>query len=126
MKAVLTWNAPKPAGHYAQAVVHRGVVYISGILPIDPQTDEKKVGSIEEQTKQILENLYSVLIASGSDINMVLKTTVYVADVKLWDQVNKEYAKFFGRHRPARTIVPTQKLHFDYQIEIDAIAAVIE
>ena len=125
MKAVLTSNAPKPVGHYTQALVHEGIVYVSGQLPIDPKTEKTVTTSIEEQTERVLENLYSILIAAGSDKDKVLKTTVYISDIELWDRVNAVYSKFFDPHRPARAIVPTKELHFGCQIEIDAIAALI-
>lgn len=122
MKQISTDRAPKPAGHYAQAVVHGDVVYVSGQLPVDPVTGEKPTASIEEQTQQALQNLREVLVAAGSDLDHVVKTTVYVSDIKLWDRVNAVYASFFGMHRPARAVVPTGKLHFGFQIEIEAIA----
>jgi len=124
MREILTQNAPKPAGHYSQAIVHNDIVYVSGQLPIDPQTGEKRIGSIEEQTEQALKNLAGILKAAGSDINQVIKTTVYVSDIELWDRVNAVYARFFGEHRPARAVVPTRNLHYGFQIEIEAIAAV--
>ncbi len=123
MIEVSTENAPKPAGHYSQAVVHDNIVYVSGQLPIDPETGEKRIGSIEEQTEQALKNLFEILKAAGSDINQVIKTTVYVSDIELWDRVNAVYSEFFGEHRPARAVVPTTKLHFGFQIEIEAVAA---
>ncbi|MFX0093959.1 MAG: RidA family protein [Candidatus Hodarchaeota archaeon] len=123
MKEILTSNAPKPAGHYSQAVVHNGLIYISGQLPIDPVTGEKKVGSIEEQTRQALKNIMMILEAANSDLNYVLKTTVYVSDISLWSRVNAIYAAFFGEHRPARAVVPTKELHYGFQVEIEAIAA---
>jgi 2-iminobutanoate/2-iminopropanoate deaminase len=123
MKPILTTRAPIPAGHYSQGIVHDGLVYVSGQLPIDPLTEDKHVGSIEEQTEQTLKNMAEVLKAAGSDINRVVKTTVYVADIGLWDRVNAVYARFFGEHRPARAVVPTRDLHFGFQVEIEAIAA---
>ena len=126
MIAISTQNAPAPAGHYSQAIVHDNVVYVSGQLAIDPQTGEKRVGSIEEQTEQALKNVAEILKAAGSDISQVIKTTVYVSDIGLWDRVNAIYAEFFGEHRPARAVVPTRNLHFGFQIEIEAIAAVGE
>ena len=123
MIEVLTENAPKPAGHYSQAIVHNNIIYVSGQLPIDPKTGEKRIGSIEEQTEQALKNLSEILKAAGSDINQVIKTTVYVSDIELWDRVDAVYSKFFGEHRPARAVVPTTKLHFGFQIEIEAVAA---
>ena len=122
MKEISTQNAPRPSGHYSQAIVHDNIVYVSGQLPIDPQTGEKRTGSIEEQTEQALDNLSEILKAAGSDINQVIKTTVYVSDVELWDRVNAVYSRFFGEHRPARAVVPTRDLHFGFQLEIEAIA----
>jgi len=124
MEEISTDKAPRPAGHYAQGIVHDGLIYVSGQLPIDPSTGERRIGSIEEQTEQALSNLASVLDAAGSSLNQVLKTTVYVSDIELWERVNGVYARFFGRHRPARAVVPTKDLHHGFQVEIEAIAAV--
>jgi 2-iminobutanoate/2-iminopropanoate deaminase len=121
---ISTPNAPRPAGHYSQAVVHGDTVYISGQLAIDPQTGEKRLGSIEEQTEQALKNVAEILKAANSDVSQVLKTTVYVSDIALWERVNAVYARFFGEHRPARAVVPTRDLHYGFQIEIEAIAFV--
>ena len=121
---ISTKNAPKPAGHYSQAIVHNNIVYVSGQLPIDPKTGEKRLGSIEEQTEQALTNLAEILKAAGSNLNQVIKTTVYISDIELWGRVNAVYSRFFGEHRPARAVVPTKNLHFGFQIEIEAIAAV--
>jgi 2-iminobutanoate/2-iminopropanoate deaminase len=126
MKVVSTPDAPAPAGHYSQGIVHGGVVYVAGQLPIDPQTGEKRVGSIEEQTKQALQNVAAILQAAGSGLDRVLKVTVYVSDISLWGRVNAVYARVFGDHRPARAVVPTRDLHYGFQIEIEAIAAVGE
>ena len=123
MKKVYTSNAPTPAGHYSQAIVHNGLVYLSGQLPIVPGTGEKITGSIEEQTKQVLENVTAVLTAANSDLKKVIKTTVYISDISLWDKVNDVYAEYFGKVRPARSVVPTRELHFGFKIEMDAIAA---
>ena len=122
MHTVLTKDAPKPAGHYSQAIVANGIVYVSGQLPIDPKTAGRAVGSIDEQAAQALRNVKAVLEAAGSDLDHVLKTTVYVSDIALWGRVNEVYAQFFGDHRPARAVVPTRELHFGYQIEIEAVA----
>lgn len=123
MIEISTMDAPKPAGHYAQAIAHGDMVYVSGQLPIDPQTGEKRVGSIEEQTEQALRNLAGILRAANSNLDQVVKTTVYISDIELWGRVNAVYSKFFGEHRPARAVVPTRELHFGFQIEIEAIAA---
>jgi 2-iminobutanoate/2-iminopropanoate deaminase len=126
MKQIQTPNAPQPAGHYTQAVVHNGLVYVSGQLPIDPQTGERCRGSIEEQTEQALNNVAAILKAAGSHPSRVLKTTVYVSDISLWGRINAVYAAFFGDHRPARAVVPTRELHYGLLIEIEAVAALVE
>lgn len=82
------------------------------------------MGSIEEQTERALRNVEAILEAAGSSLSQVLKTTIYVSDIALWDRVNAVYARFFGDHRPARAVVPTRELHFGFQIEIEAIASV--
>ena len=124
MRAIVANDAPRPAGHYAQAIEHDGLVYVSGQLPIDPQQDRQSPGPIETQTAQALANLDAILKAAGSARDRVLKVTVYIADIALWERVNAVYARFFGDHRPARAIVPTRDLHFGFQIEIEAVAAV--
>jgi 2-iminobutanoate/2-iminopropanoate deaminase len=126
MREVFSPNAPKPAGHYSQAVIHDNIIYVSGQLPIDPATGQKRLGSIEEQTEQVLKNLAEIIKAAGSDINEVIKTTVYISDIQLWDRVNEVYGKFFGEHRPARAVVPIKNLHFGFDIEIEAIVSLIK
>jgi 2-iminobutanoate/2-iminopropanoate deaminase len=125
MKSTYTENAPIPGGHYSQAIVHNGLVYVSGQLPIDPKTGEKQTGSIEEQTRLVLQNLSAILDASGSSLEQVLKVTVYISDISLWGKVNEVYAEIFGDHRPARAMVPTRDLHFGFKIEVDAVAAIM-
>jgi 2-iminobutanoate/2-iminopropanoate deaminase len=97
---------------------------VCGQLPIEPESGEKITGPIEEQAEQALKNIAEILKAAGSDVNHVLKVTVYLADISLWERFNAVYARFFGEHRPARTAVPAPNLHFGLQVEIDAIAAV--
>lgn len=123
MKPIFTSKAPKPAGHYVQAMVHNDMVFVSGQLPIEPKTGKKHLGTIEEQTDQALKNVAEILKTAGSDIDRVLKTTVYISNIELWNRVNRVYARFFGEHRPARAVVPTRELHFGFQIEIEVIAA---
>ena len=126
MKAILTDKAPIPAGHYSQAIVHNGLVYVSGQLPIDPRTGEKQTGSIEDQTRLVLQNLSAILETSGSSLHRVLQVTVYISDISLWGKVNEVYAEILGEHKPARAIVPTRELHFGFKIEVAAVAAVRE
>jgi 2-iminobutanoate/2-iminopropanoate deaminase len=124
MIEIHTPDAPQPRGHYAQAIVHDGLVYVSGQLPIDPRTGERCTGPIEEQAELALRNVAAILTAAGSDLSLVLKTTVYVSDIRLWERVNAVYARDFGDHRPARAVVPTRELHYGLLLEVEAIAAV--
>ena len=121
---VSTLNAPTPAGHYSQAVVHNGLVYVAGQLAIDPQTGRRLTGPIEEQTEQCLKNVGEILKAAGSDLSRVLKMTVYISDIELWSAVNTVYARVMGDHRPARAVVPVKDLHYGFKIEVEVIAAV--
>ncbi|RPH31251.1 MAG: RidA family protein [Bacteroidales bacterium] len=123
MDIISTSNAPMPAGHYSQAVVLNGIVYVSGQLPIELDRKTMEIGSIEEQTLQALKNVEQILIAANSNKSRVVKVTVYISDISLWGGVNEVYSQFFGKHKPARVIVPTKDLHYGYQIEIDVIAA---
>lgn len=121
MQSILTDKAPHPGGHYSQAMVHGDLVFVAGQLAITANGD-RLTGPIEQQTLQALLNLRAILEAAGSDIDHVLKTTVFIADIELWGKVNTVYSEFFGEHRPARSIVPTKELHFGFLIEIEAIA----
>jgi 2-iminobutanoate/2-iminopropanoate deaminase len=123
IKSIQTANAPTPAGHYSQAIAYGGLVFVAGQLSIDPETGEKKLGSIEEQTEQVLKNIGAILRAANSDLNRVLKMTVYVSDISLWGAVNTVFARIMGEHRPARAVVPVKELHYGFLVEIDAIAA---
>lgn len=123
MHPITTDAAPAPAGHYAQAVVHDKLVFVSGQLPVDPVSLEPCTGTVEEQTRLAVANLSAILEAAGSGLDRVLKTTVYVSDIGLWERVNAVYAECFGDHRPARAVVPTRDLHFGCLVEIEAVAA---
>ena len=124
MRPIQTTDAPLPAGHYAQAIVHDGVVYVAGQLPIDPRSGQRTAGTIEEQTEQVLRNVAAILAAAGSGLDRVLQMTIYVSDMSLWGRVNETYARVMGAHRPARAVVPVGPLHYGYAIEIQAVAAV--
>jgi 2-iminobutanoate/2-iminopropanoate deaminase len=123
MRRIQTPDAPAPGGHYSQAVVYQGTVYVSGQLPIDPQTGERQLGSIEAQTEQVLRNVGAILKASDSDLSRLLQVTIYIADISLWEPVNAVYTRVLGEARPARVVVPVKELHYGFQIEIAAIAA---
>jgi 2-iminobutanoate/2-iminopropanoate deaminase len=124
MKTISTPNAPAPAGHYSQAMVHNGIVYVSGQLPINPENGEKITGPIEAQTEQALKNLKAILEAANSDLNHVLKVNIYISNISLWGGVNNVYAEFFKDHKPARAVIPSRDLHYGFLLEVEAVAAV--
>ena len=125
MKTIQVEGALTPVGHYSQAVISSGLVFVSGVLPIDMFTGEKFADTdLDTQTSLVLANLERILVAAGSDLSHVVRTTVYVSDGAYWTAVNAIYARVFGAHRPARTMVPTGPLHYGVKIEIDAVAEV--
>ena len=125
MKLISSPDSPTPSGHYSSAVIHNGVVYVSGQLPRVPgKPADFAPTTIEEQTRQALENAEAVLIAAGSRRDLVLRSTLYVSDIAYWAAVNAEYAAFFGVHKPARAIVPVGAFRNGFLIEIDMLAAV--
>jgi 2-iminobutanoate/2-iminopropanoate deaminase len=113
-----------PGGHYSHAIVHDGIVYVSGQLGRGPGMTDSEAGDIEAQTRRCLGNIEAILRAAGSDLQQLLKVTIFVSDVSMWPSVNAIYAQILGSHRPARAVVPTRELHFGALIEIEAIAAV--
>lgn len=124
MQAVSTGDAPAPVGPYSQAIVHGGLVYASGQIPLDPRSGALVEGGIEAQTEQVLANLAAVLRAAGSGLDRVLRTTIYVTDLSLFARVNAVYARAFdGEPAPARATVQVAALPLGAAIEIDAIAA---
>ena len=126
MEKIKLQNAPEPKGHYSSAVVHNGLIFVSGQLPRDAVSGAVETGAIEAQTELALRNVEAILHAANSDLNHVLQFTIYVSDMELWDKVNATYARVLGEHKPARAIVPVKDLHFGTKIEIQAIAAVID
>lgn len=123
MRFVSTPDAPQPAGHYSQAVVHGDLVFVAGQLPIDPADPARAPGTVAEQTELALANVAAILCAAGSGLDLVVQMTVYVTDVSQWGEVNAVYARVMGDHKPARAVVPTGELRHGMMIEIQAIAA---
>lgn len=126
MKTITTPQAPAARGHYSQAIVHGGLVYVAGQLPIVPLEPERRLEGFEAQARQVLDNVIAILEASGSGPERIVKATVYIADVAHWPAFNALYAQRLGAHRPARTVVPVAQLHYGYLVEMDAIAALRE
>jgi 2-iminobutanoate/2-iminopropanoate deaminase len=119
-KTILTQQAPIPAGHYAQAMVGGGLVFISGQLPT-PRADGS-IAEFEEQVREAMTNLLAILAAAGSEPCALIKVTAYIVDVARWPEFNRIYASILGDVRVARTVVPVTELHHGFLVEIDAIA----
>ena len=119
---VNTPDAPAAIGPYSQAMRAGGVVYCSGQVALDPATGSLVEGGVKEQTAQVLKNLEAVLKAGGADFDTVVKTTIYLADMDDFSEVNVIYADVFGESRPARATIQVSRLPLDARVEIDAIA----
>jgi len=123
MKFIETNEAPLPGGHYSQAIVANGLVFVAGILPIAPGGGERRIpDGIEAQARQVLANLRAILSASGSDMNKLVSVQIFVPSVDLWGTVNTIYTEALGAHKPARTVVPCGPLHYGALIELNAVA----
>lgn len=123
-KPISTPEAPKAIGPYSQAIVHNGIAYLSGQIPLDPITNQLVEGGVEEQTVRVLENLKAVLDACGSSLAQVLKTTIFLKDMGDFAKVNEIYGRYFSAEPPARATVEAARLPRDVRVEIEAIAAV--
>jgi 2-iminobutanoate/2-iminopropanoate deaminase len=123
---IQTDKAPAAIGPYSQAIRAGGFVFASGQIPIDPATGEFVSGGIAEQTEQVLKNLAALLEAAGSGLDKVVKTTVFLADMKEFAQMNEVYAKYFTAAPPARATVAAAGLPRDARVEIEAVALLSE
>ncbi len=121
---IQTNRAPQAIGPYSQAVKANGFVFVSGQIPIDPNTGQFIAGGIAEQTEQVLKNLAALLEAAGSGLDCVMKTTVFMADMEDFAVMNEIYGKFFTDDPPARATVQAARLPRDARVEIEAIALV--
>ncbi|MGI6076035.1 MAG: RidA family protein [Pyramidobacter sp.] len=123
MNPIETPYSVRDNGHYVPAMEVCGTYYISGQLSINPETGEIPQGGIKIEVQQALDNLESVLKASGLKRENVAMCRIYVSDVKYWPELNEVYSKFFGTHRPARIVVPSNNLYAGCLVEIEAVAS---
>jgi 2-iminobutanoate/2-iminopropanoate deaminase len=121
-RAISTDGAPQAIGPYSQAIVAGGLVFCSGQIGLDPATGSLVPGSVEDETRRVLENLRAVLAAAGLDLAAVVRTTVYLVNLTDFPVVNQVYAEFFPAPSPARSTVQVAALPRDARVEIDAIA----
>lgn len=121
-EAITTSGAPKPVGAYSQAVKSGNFLFVSGQIPLDPETGEIINGDFREQTRRVLNNIMAILDASGMSAENVIKTNVYMTDLTNFPIVNEVYAEFFKSDPPARAAVEVSKLPLNVEIEIECIA----
>ena len=121
MKAIKTNKAPEALGPYSQAIEVDGYIFTSGQIPADPATGDLKT-DIKEATQQSMENIKAILEEAGSSLDKVLKTTIYLTNMKAFGDVNEVYGTYFTDHKPARSCVEVLSLPKGSLIEIEAIA----
>jgi 2-iminobutanoate/2-iminopropanoate deaminase len=122
-QTISTEQAPRAIGPYSQAVIHSGLVFLSGQIPLDPSTGQVVGDDIAQQTRRVLDNIRAVLEAAGTSLPAVLRTTVFLKDMAEFPAMNSVYAEYFNENPPARSTVEVARLPRDVRVEIDAIAA---
>lgn len=125
-QAIATTDAPGAVGPYSQGILANGLVFVSGQVPLDPATGQLVAGAdIESHTRQVLENVRAVLLAAGSDLKHLVKTTIFLTDLADFPAVNKVYGQYVGAGAmPARSTIQVAGLPLGARIEIEAIALV--
>ena len=123
MKIIKSKKAPEAIGPYSQAISAKDLVFVSGMIALDPATGKMVDGGVKEQTARALASLKAVLKAGGTSEKNVVKTTVFIKDSAMYKDMNEAYAEFFGKHKPARATLVTGFARDDILVEIDAIAS---
>jgi 2-iminobutanoate/2-iminopropanoate deaminase len=121
---ISTDKAPAAIGPYSQAVKHNGILYTSGMIAIDPVTGVLSEGGIADQTRLVLENLKALIESTGSSLDAVIKTTVFLSDMNNFTKMNSIYAEYFDADPPARSTVEAARLPKDVLVEIECIVAI--
>ena len=121
-EAIKTLKAPQAVGAYSQAIKAGDYLITSGQIPIDPKTGALVTGGIEAQAKQVMENLKQVLLAGGTSYDDVVKTTIFIADMKDFAVVNKVYEQYFTKILPARSCIGVASLPKEALVEIEVVA----
>lgn len=119
---ISTQNAPAPVGAYNQAIVTGNLIFVSGQIPLDPDTGELIDGDFKARCNRVLENLKAIVESAGSNIDKIVKTNVYLTDLSNFPEVNETYDEFFKYDPPARAAVEVSKLPLGVDIEIECIA----
>ncbi len=119
---VYTEHAPAPVGPYSQAIKANGFLYVSGQIAINPKTNELVLGSFEEQSRLVLDNLKAILEAGNSSLEKVIKVTIFLKDMGQFGTFNTIYSEYFAAFKPARACVEVSRLPKDVEVEVEAIA----
>jgi 2-iminobutanoate/2-iminopropanoate deaminase len=122
LEKVQTGGAPAAIGPYSQAIVHGGLVYTAGQIPLDPASMQIVEGDVAAQTERVMQNLSAVLEAAGASLQSVIKTVVFLSDMNDFAAMNEVYGRWFGEHAPARSTVQVARLPRDARVEIECIA----
>ena len=123
MKEIIsTDKAPAPVGPYSPVVAFEKLIFVSGQGPLNPETKQLVTGTVQEETRQTLENIKNILEDIGSSMNNILKVTAYLGDMDNFFAFNEVYAEYFPSDPPARTCIQAGRLPFDIKVEIDVIA----
>ena len=123
MKTINTKKAPEALGPYSHAMVANNLVFTSGQIPLDTEGNIVS-DDVKEQTKQVLDNLSVVLEEAGSDLNSVVKATIFISDMNEFQQINEVYGSYFSEHQPARSCVEVARLPKDVKVEIEVVGKV--
>lgn len=121
-EVIHTNDAPAALGPYSQAIKAGNLLFVSGQVPLVPETMEVVEGDVQAQTAQSLKNLKAILAQSGADFSNVVKTTVFIKDMNEFGAINEVYAEYFGENKPARACVEVARLPKDVKVEIEVIA----
>lgn len=124
MERIHAPDAPPPRGHYSQAIVHNGLAFVSGQLPIGDDGEIMNRAPAGDQARAVMFNIEKILEAAGSGLDRLLQVTIYVTDIDFWAEVNEAYIEVMGDNKPARAVIPVRELHHGVILEVQAIAAV--
>ncbi|NCU18625.1 RidA family protein [Pallidibacillus pasinlerensis] len=122
LKKIATDHAPQAIGPYSQGIEVGNFLFLSGQIPINPETGEVEANDIVGQTNQVMKNIAAILESEGLTLNNIVKTTIFITDMNQFAQLNEEYARHLGDHRPARSTVEVSRLPKDVLVEIEVIA----
>jgi len=125
-RVIFTADAPAPIGPYSQAIENNGMLYISGQVPVNPVTGKVVEGGVEEQTKQVMENILAIVKAAGygNDLTKIVKCTIYLSDMSLFVPMNQVYGQYFASEPPARAAFAVKGLPLGALVEIEAIGMI--